>query len=192
MARFKHWGMVICPLATGRPTKTKVFDDGIAFNSVSRPQIGVLVQWFVSKFRAEGGDSVFSFTQQQLNKAIAQASAALGVAKFEWTAYHARRGGPSEDAAAATRSMDEIQKRGRWVALKSLRRYEQQNRLHVVLRSLPKPLLDHCSLCCRDLVSLVISPKALIPPSFSAPVTVPPVAPDGSASPATLAQRKEA
>ena len=163
-ASFRHITLVVCPLVSGRPTKAKLYDDGVALDSADRSAVSdILLQWLQQEqFRPT--DKLFRFTQQELNAAICRACEFLGLASFAFTAYHGRHGGPSEDRASKLRSEDEVRKRGRWAALSSLKRYEQCNRLHVVLASFPQPLILHLARCAAHLPELVLQPRPLARP----------------------------
>eukprot|EP00969_Alexandrium_andersonii_P177426 7845828-Alexandrium_andersonii.AAC.1 len=61
----------------------------------------------------------------------------------------------------------EIQRRGRWSLEKSVRRYEQVGRLHVVLAKLPVEIIRFSIQCEAHMVDLVKNPKALAGPQLA-------------------------
>ena len=173
---FDHFTLIVCPITGGRPSKTKIYDDGIPFDSSLRPQIHDLLVWLRSSKTWQPHEKLFKFDHTTLNSAIKDAASWLGIAPLELTAYHGRHGGPSEDHAFGGRSTTCIQKRGRWAALSSLKRYEQHNRLHVVLAALPNSLKTFSLSCCVHLVDLVTKPRELIRPdaqTFALPTAIP-------------------
>ncbi len=91
----------------------------------------------------------------------------LGLKGWGFTLYSCRHGGPSADRADGSRSLPEIQRRGRWAADSSVKRYEQAGRLHVVLDRTPAAILDHCVRCEVHLVQLLKHPRGLVLPKFS-------------------------
>ena len=169
------WMLVVCPLASGRPSKTKVFDDGVAFDSAQRPQIQIVLQWFRTTYGSDPHQKIFRFKYEQLSAAFTQACEWLRLDEFEFSCYSCRHGGPSEDRAGDFRSHETVMRRGRWMAQSSLRRYEQPNRLQAVLTALPEPLLQHCVACAVHLPALIRSPQALVRPQATA-VEAPPAA----------------
>ena len=75
--------------------------------------------------------SPFSYTQpyQNTEDALKQ----LRCQQLQITPYTLRHGGASEDRAVSAKSLEEVQKRGRWKSFTSVRRYEKLARLSLVM-----------------------------------------------------------
>ena len=174
---FRHYMLIVCPMTGHRPSKTRVYDDGVAFDSLLRPQLHELLKWLIESKNWQPHDKIFPFTHEELNDTIKAAIEWLHLAAFNFTAYHARHGGPSEDYAFGGRDKLAVQKRGRWMTESSLRRYEQCNRLHVVIGAMPKTLVDFCLCCVAHLVELIVSPRALQRPQVLVPISPPAAVP---------------
>ena len=81
--------------------------------------------------------------------------------------YMCRHSGPSVDRANGWRSQEEVRKRGRWRAHRSMVRYEKAARLAVTARSY-KPDVDAFMVICeRDAEALLLGTKPL---DLAAPV----------------------
>ena len=174
---FTTYAAIICPLVSGRPSKTKVFDDSVRFNSKNRPQVNFLVMWMITYLSQARTDRIFPFTHQQLAAWYAQGVNFLGLQAWGFVLYSCRHGGPSSDFAELERTEQEIADRGRWATLSSLRRYKQSGRLHVVLHNICPSVLAHCSKCESNLGILISKPRLMIAPSidhaFSPPAPMP-------------------
>ena len=73
----------------------------------------------------------FSYTQPDQN--TEDALKQLRCQQLQITPYTLRHGGASEDRAVSARSLEEVQKRGRWKSFTSVRRYEKLARLSLVM-----------------------------------------------------------
>ena len=65
----------------------------------------------------------------QLSASFGEAVEACGLAALRPCLYSLRRGGASEDFLRKRRSLDEVQRRGRWRTEKSVRRYTKEAKL---------------------------------------------------------------
>ena len=154
----------ICPWAAQRPSKTGVFDDTVRLDSRSRPEVALLLVWWVQCRRQAGADNddfLFTMDQAELSKAFVKAIEWLWLSPWRFVLYSNRHGGPSADRGDGSRSPEEIQRRGRWASERSVRRYEQTGRLHAVIASLPATVQDFCRRAAAHLLELIISPRAL-------------------------------
>ena len=70
--------------------------------------------------------------------------------------YQGRHSGASLDASRRLRSIEEIQKRGRWKTARSVSRYERGGRLQDTWRSLTAAQKTHFEACERVLESVVL------------------------------------
>ena len=70
----------------------------------------------------------------------------LNIGPYAW-----RHSGPSIDRAQNRRSLQEVQKRGRWKQMKSVNRYEKAGRLGMSVQELTSEQLAYCELAERHL-----------------------------------------
>jgi hypothetical protein len=166
-AQFTCVSLVICPFDKKKPTKTGVFDDSIPLNSVDRRYIAPLLAWWIATQKLKRDDFVFSVSHLELGKEFTRVCALLGLSRWGFVLYSCRHGGPSEDRANRMRSLLEIQKRGRWMSEKSVRRYEQEGRLHVVLSYLSSDFVSYGLECSKNLVACITLPSRVRVPSMS-------------------------
>ena len=180
-----HWWCVVtCPREAMKPSKTNTFDDSVLLDSVWRPQVAALIPILLRRCRDRGlanDDLVFSFGHLQLSRWLAAAMSWLGLSSWNFTLYSARHGGPSEDFLKHHRPMEVIQRRGRWAAEASTRRYQQHGRLQIVYSQSPAAVLRHCLQVEAHLLQLVLrrlrgEPCLLSQPprtAFEAPAAAP-------------------
>jgi len=94
----------------------------------------VLLQW--SKVRGPG-EFLFDLTPNCLRIHFKQALQAVGAGVLGAVPHCLRHGGASHDAATRSRSLAQVQLRGGWSAVESLKRYEKHGVLGRELASLP-------------------------------------------------------
>ena len=161
---FTHYSIQICPWQVGRPSKTRIFDDTIRLDSAGRPEISELVG-ILLKLHAKAGKSpdqrLFDFTHSDMAGAFKAGLEWLHLSQWDFVPYCLRHGGPSADRADHSRTVEQVQRRGRWASEKSLRRYEQTGRLHAVIASLPAPTLYFCRRSQAHVLNLVLFPRGL-------------------------------
>ena len=113
-------------------TKSGAFDDSIAFGDSASSEAG---RGWVAKLLAALKAST-SPAKQLLPISLCtwetkfrEAVAALSLQSLRGSPHCLRHGGASSDYAAGTRSLADIQRRGRWHASVSVKRYEKSGRL---------------------------------------------------------------
>ena len=83
------------------------------------------------------------------------------VSSLDLHPYMLRHGGPSYDRAYTLRTLEEIQKRGRWKSANSVRRYEKGGRVAEQLHKVPRHLQAHAARC-GQLVGQVAAGQCLV------------------------------
>ena len=89
-------------------------------------------------------ERVWDFSYPELVIMFRKAARAAGVAAVP---YQLRHSGPSWDRLKGLRSLESIQKRGRWASFASVRRYEKHGRLAKAAAATPigvRSYHDHC------------------------------------------------
>ena len=120
-----RWAVIIAPAGGGPPSKTGTFDDTITVTAGKHKRGVVAALLRVVYQYAEGPESLLfkGLASRHINAALKRAASAL---KFPmtFTGHQLRHGGASDDALEGKHIKD-IQKRGRWRAPESVRRYEK-------------------------------------------------------------------
>ena len=102
------------------------------------------------------GAPLFRLSQTQLGYQFRQACHHLQLPEIP-TLYQLRHGGASWDFAAGRRTLAEVQRRGRWRAPASVRRYEKGGRAGEQLNRLPPRLRAHAVVCASHIFGIVDS-----------------------------------
>ena len=90
----------------------------------------------------EPDDKVFPLTQVRYRDLFYRATTKLGVLDLVGRPHNVRHTGPSYDKCIAHRSLDSIQKRGRWVAAASVARYSKVHEYTRAVAATPSALLQ--------------------------------------------------
>ena len=85
----------------------------------------LLVKLAAKKRKAAPQARLFQSTAAQYSEAVSRAFQAAEIKNIAFVPHQLRHGGPSCDYMARKRFLAEIQKRGRWQAATSVRRYEK-------------------------------------------------------------------
>ena len=91
----------------------------------------------------------------------------LATSNLNWDVvpYQARHSGASADRAERLRPQDAVQKRGRWAALRSVRRYQKAGRLSQSWSRLNQDDRAHCEACMKMVEDVVLrGSPAPVPP----------------------------
>ena len=125
--------ITVCPLPEAgeagpltRRTKNNSFEDTLPFDEPCDNRAGHgWVATLLCELKAESRPMapLFDISLSTYERLFKEATVALGLGALRLTPHSLRHGGASEDAAAKLRSAAEIQKRGRWAAAASVRRY---------------------------------------------------------------------
>ena len=117
------WALLLAPSEVGVPTKVGVLDDSVMLD---HPEMLWMESAFRELRRPPLGETLWDFTYPQLCREIRKVNALLGT---QLVPYQARHSGPSWDRLCNTRTLESIQKRGRWKAFASVQRYEKAARV---------------------------------------------------------------
>jgi hypothetical protein len=145
--------------AAGVPSKTNTFDDTVAV-SERRRAVSQLLLDETQNARALKQDRVFPHSQASWNAMLKKCSEELGLPAI--TGYNMRHGGASADAAAGD-SLDEVQRRGRWKAASSCKRYEKRGLLQEALSQMPTQVRMWCTVVTQNVDHYIRAPHQLPP-----------------------------
>lgn len=125
--RYRKWGLIIAPQALGVTTKTGHFEDSVLIGDTGDTNwISQLFALYMKKV----SDELFpGLTLAKYEQAITQMACKLNYSPGSVTPHVFRHTGPSNDFFHRRRDLHTIQKRGRWLAKSSVRRYEKSSLL---------------------------------------------------------------
>ena len=134
------------PEAAAEPVSTKSveFDDTVIISDkpscdAGRAWVGPLLSSLVEGRPAAA--PVVSLSLADWERAFAKAVKALDLVALRATPHCLRHGSASTDFALGLRTLDAIQRKGRWKASASVRRYEKSGRLSAQVSRIPAHIL---------------------------------------------------
>ena len=124
-APYDQWAVNIAPFELLRPAKTGMMDESITLDYMkwAEPCFQVLV---TGRDRRE---PLFKFDMTELSTSFALGVEQCQLQHLRPGLYSLRHGGASEDYLRRRRTLEEIQRRGRWRAAASVRRYTKEAKL---------------------------------------------------------------
>ncbi len=142
-----RYGVVVAPSAQvagdqqhHRASKTGVQDDTVLVDDASRPGISRVLDALIRDARRARSDRLMhQLNYRTYNLLLQKAARDCGV-PYKVTAHLARHGGPSEDYLKRSRTLADIQARGRWRAQASVQRYQKSGWILSALKKLPPTL----------------------------------------------------
>jgi hypothetical protein len=150
----QHWAITLHPYELERPSKTQEFDESILLDKVDSVFLGPLLYRHAVHHGLE--QPLFVTTQRQFGEAFRAACTVLRLDKDgPPSPYQIRHAGASWDFAAGDRTLAEVQRRGRWRAGASVRRYEKGGRITEQLNRLSPELRTHAIACANAIVDIV-------------------------------------
>ena len=150
----KFGSLLIAPEEIGATTKTGESDDSVLLDCAWMPWLHRLVSELHSRNRHQSS-AVFDFDYPEFCAAFQGAVAELSMTHLNIVPYAWRHSGPSIDRARNLRSLQEVQKRGRWRQAKSVNRYEKAGRLGMGIQELTSAQRAYCELAERHLEATI-------------------------------------
>ena len=131
----------------GKASKTGELDESLL---VGRPWLGKALERYLAQ-RVSGplgkGQRLWSFGLPELRSAFVAAAHKAGIAFLRPVLYMGRHTGASLDRLEGRRTLDEVQKRGRWRSTNSVRRYEKHALVQEVLERMHPTKVAYCQQC---------------------------------------------
>ena len=153
------WGLVVNAEEIGQQSKTFEFDDSLMIDSewaqFLKPILSVMKE----------GDPlapVFTFRYTRFVEELALACEQLQCPRM--VPYEMRHSGPSHDRMVKSRSLLEVQKRGRWKTTRSLVRYEKHTRMLQAWNRLPAAVRAHAERCQKAVGEFMLGRREAPPP----------------------------
>lgn len=121
----RHWALTLHPLEGGEGSKTHEFDESILLDTMEGAALGRALHTLGRQRLPHS--LLFTTTQGALGRSFHRACTGLGLGALGCpTLYQLRHAGASWDFASGRRTLPEVQRRGRWRAPISVRRYEKK------------------------------------------------------------------
>ena len=133
------WTLVVAPSTVGKPTKTGTVDETVRLDMDDMKWLGPVLAKL--KEHTKKGECVWDFTYPMLTAELREISALL---KIDIVPCQFRHSGPSWDATQQRRTLEQIQKRGRWKTFSSVCRYEKGGRFLQAFQELGGDVRSYC------------------------------------------------
>ena len=144
-AAYSTWAITPHPFNQQVASKTGAFDDTITVGNVSQDR--KWIPHILAALLRRRTDLLFDGLDLPLYEKLVKAAADdVGLSFMAMCPHMCRHGGPSADALAGALSLEQIQQRGRWASLNSVRRYEKHAKLLRVAARLPPMIHTSCAL----------------------------------------------
>ena len=129
------------PAGSGFVSKTGEFNESL---QILRPWLGSALLRYSRTRTPAATTRLWGFNLLQMRQVLHRAAKSLGLEKLNIVPYTARHTGASLDRLEDNLSLAEVQRRGRWKAEASVRRYEKRALAQEVAHLLPPRLLQYC------------------------------------------------
>ena len=126
---------------SGFVSKTGEFNESL---QILRPWLGSALLRYSRTRTPAATTRLWGFNLLQMRQVLHRATKSLGLEKLNIVPYTARHTGASLDRLEDNLSLAEVQRRGRWKAEASVRRYEKRALAQEVAHLLPPRLLQYC------------------------------------------------
>jgi hypothetical protein len=175
--QYRHAGVNLHSSLRARPSKTHQFDESLLLGSPTRPFLTDLLMRLSLEARCRlGTDRLRGWTRSRDGRLVTFGLREWRAAWNECLArlclpqahlYVLRHTGASEDLLTKQRTLNEVQKRGRWLAETSLRRYAKPAAVQQQVNSWPPALVAHLAQCRAEIGRVLLQrAPALEPPSL--------------------------
>lgn len=151
-SKSRFWGVVFGLQEHGCPTKTGLYDDCILLDTIGREDLAIVLKCLYKR-TSRSDDPLFpDLTLSKYADAIDQACDTLDLRFLHLTPHILRHSGPSTDCFAKTRSLLEIQNRGRWQAPSSVNRYRKPGHMLLLQQQIPESVWKQTSKARKDII----------------------------------------
>ena len=138
-APYDQWAVNIAPYELLKPAKTGLMDESVTIDGMdwAHDLFEILVR---NRARSE---PLFRFSLPELGTSFQRAVQACGLHHSRPSLYALRHGGASEDYLRRRRTLEDIQRRGRWRSSTSVRRYTKEAKLLSELHKVDENLIQY-------------------------------------------------
>jgi hypothetical protein len=163
-----HRAILLAPEEDAVTSKTMEFDESVLLDW---PELWGLGRLLLQQCRRQGSlqqkdekDALWGFDHKEYNKLFARASELAEVNTLQPHPYCLRHGGASHDSLMRRRSIEGIQKRGRWRAPSSATRYDKHARVLKEVSKLGKRARTYGEYVFKNLNTLLAGTRQVIAP----------------------------
>ncbi|CAJ1446249.1 unnamed protein product, partial [Effrenium voratum] len=134
---YDHDVIILSPFERSESSKAGIYDEVLILDDVRMQCLGPLVVQYARGREAQHGEvcPLWSFSASQYLRVWRASVKSLGVEDLAISPYQNRHGGASRDHLLRLRSVQAIQRRGRWAADASARIYDKPGRLQQAVNS---------------------------------------------------------
>lgn len=127
---YKWWSFLLHPTELGVPSKTEQWDESLTLDLAYQQFLGPAIYVMMNLKKRPKEEWVFSVLPQDLTQFMEQSWQELNLSPLgEPHLYRLRHGGASHEAGSHLRTIGEVQVRGRWQTMKSVKNYEKGGRI---------------------------------------------------------------
>lgn len=127
---YKYWSVLLHPLEEGVPSKAQQWDEALTMDLDHLASLGPAMSKTLQLAKRSRNEIAFNVTSTDVNNVLQNLWPVLQLESLGAPhMYRLRHGGATFELANGMRSLQEVQLRGRWKALKSLKNYEKGGRL---------------------------------------------------------------
>ena len=142
---YRWWSVLLHPMEMGIPSKTAQWDEALRLDLPYQQFLGEAMQRHLRLKTRPKEERAFKVTSTEVNQFMTSHWKRLGLLPLhDPHLYRLRHGGASHDIACKHRTLQAVQVRGRWMALKSVKNYEKGSRLAQLFGSLSSGTQKRC------------------------------------------------
>lgn len=164
-----HPLVILAPFERGESSKTGIYDEVLILEDTRASFLGPIVCSLAKQKELQEGPevSMWGFNARKYLQIWRACVGALDVASLATSPYQNRHGGASRDHLMRLRSVQEIQRRGRWACDTSARIYDKPGRLQQVLNKMQGDLQPFGEYVRRNFADLYLGGKVQTPPRLT-------------------------
>lgn len=151
----QHWGFVLHPQEEGIPSKTAQWDEALTLDLPYQSFLGKAIDTAMRLKSRPPTEKVFGVTTQQVNQFMQQQRQNLESLNPPHL-YRLRHGGASFELGGRLSPITEVQIRGRWETIRSLKNYEKGSRLSQLFGSLSEAKQTECIAATEQLATVFL------------------------------------
>ena len=153
--KMQNWSILLAPLEGLATTSSGPTDEALVLDDVRAPWLGEALSAQIEKRRLKlkgqgksageiAASSLWDFTTAEVLEEFQHGLKYFNLGGLaQPTLYLLRHGGASRDVALGTRALPDVQRRGRWAHVDSVRHYKKQGRLPSLVHQMGPAALKH-------------------------------------------------
>jgi len=141
----QFWGVLLNPTELGVPSKTSQWDEALNLDLKIHAPLGPAMNKVLRLQNRPKQDLAFSVKSTEVNNFMMEVWEDLGLKELgKPHLYRLRHGGATHEIANKLRQTTEVQLRGRWQSIRSLKNYEKGGRLAQLFGLLDRTVQQQC------------------------------------------------